>query len=123
MSTTQAWLRRDDVLHAIDHFEPAFIQELTSERETWIADNMRYMILQRVRGLQSPTVASTSQSEADLKLLRELSEALEPIAKNADFYREDVPHFEFVCIPLQYLRIGRAAYEKLRSHLAQGATP
>jgi len=38
--------------HTIDHCEPEFIQELKSERETWIADNMRHEILNAVRKMR-----------------------------------------------------------------------
>jgi hypothetical protein len=37
---------------AIDNCEPEFIQLLTTEREAWIADNMRHEILQKVRSLR-----------------------------------------------------------------------
>lgn len=39
------------VERAINHCEPAFIQTLANERETWIADNMRFEILARLREL------------------------------------------------------------------------
>jgi len=39
----------ENLVFTIDHFEPPFIAELKGERETWIADNMRYLILCRVR--------------------------------------------------------------------------
>lgn len=44
-------LTREEIAHAIDHFEPPFIAELANERETWIADNMRHEIVLMVRKL------------------------------------------------------------------------
>ena len=37
---------------AIDHCEPEFMEGLTTEREFWIADNMRGAILDKVRKLR-----------------------------------------------------------------------
>jgi hypothetical protein len=55
---TETWRRgynfacraiEQQVEHLIDHCEPPFIADLKTERETWIADNMRHEILTKVR--------------------------------------------------------------------------
>lgn len=47
-------------------------------------------------------------AEAAADEIERLRKALLPFAKNADFYKPDVPFFEFVKIPLDYLRAARA---------------
>lgn len=65
----------------------------------WLADDLK---------LAAERVASGFATPRELRL----AAALEPLARNADFYKPEVLDAEFVKIPLQLLRDARAALQQ-----------
>lgn len=48
---------------------------------------------------------------ANGEVVEALRKALEPLAANGNFYKPEVPHYEFVEVPLDLLRAAAWAYE------------